>query len=164
MSGPVEVLVEMDWDCVFKISKAFKVVATLQKTLETEVCFVHVRVFRNTRTWRQILEPRAHAYWAMSSYQSTKTNGIWLVIWTDFVILGLLELKIKVGHDIPESWPQTFYRHMLSSVTQIGIGFFPVRTIFAQCSSSSSLTSEKWELITWNLGQIFGIELWMVGQ
>ena len=23
---------------------------------------------------------------------------------------------------------------------------------------------EKWELITWNLGQIFKIKLWMVGQ
>ena len=26
------------------------------------------------------------------------------------------------------------------------------------------LTSKKWELITWNLGQIFEIERWMVGQ
>ena len=25
-------------------------------------------------------------------------------------------------------------------------------------------TSKKWELITWNLGQIFEIEFWMVGQ
>ena len=41
---------------------------------------------------------------------------------------------------------------------------FSLRTIFAQCSSSSSSTSKKWELITWNLGQIFEIELWMVGQ
>ena len=43
-------------------------------------------------------------------------------------------------------------------------------TFFAQCSSSSSSTSKfkkkskRWELITWNLGQIFEIKLWMVGQ
>ena len=46
--GPSCVLVEVDWDCVLNILKAFKLVVTLQKTLETEVCFVHVRVFRNT--------------------------------------------------------------------------------------------------------------------
>ena len=56
------VLVEMDWDCVLNILKAFKLVATLQTTLYTEVCFVHVSVFRNKLTWKQILEPLAHAY------------------------------------------------------------------------------------------------------
>ena len=33
-----------------------------------------------------------------------------------------------------------------------------------QCSWSSLSTSEKWELRTWNLGQIFEIQPWMVGQ
>ena len=41
-------------------------------------------------------------------------------------------------------------------------------TIFAYCSSSSSLTSKNWDLRrcvrTWNLGQIFEIELWIIGQ
>ena len=51
-------------------------------------------------------------------------------------------------------WTQTFDRYIL----------FSLRTIFAQCASSSSSTLKKWELITWNLGQIFEIKLWMVGQ
>ena len=41
-----------------------------------------------------------------------------------------------------------------------------LRTIFAQCSSSSSSTSEKWEVRTWNLGQIFDrvMDGWSVTQ
>ena len=35
---------------------------------------------------------------------------------------------------------------------------------FAQCSSSSSSTSQKWELRTWKIGLIFKIKLWMTIQ
>ena len=49
---------------------------------------------------------------------------------------------------------------------QQGVEIFPLCIIFGvtQCSSSSLLTLKKWELRTWNLGQIFEIKLWIVGK
>ena len=52
----------------------------------------------------------------------------------------------------------------VSALTGLLLSAMQNGTIFAQCSSSSSLTSKKRELITWNLGQIFEIKLWMVAQ
>ena len=37
-------------------------------------------------------------------------------------------------------------------------------TFFTWCSLRRSSTLKKWELRTWNLKQIFNIELWMLGQ
>ena len=51
----------------------------------------------------------------------------------------------------------------ISHWTWIGFEIFSLSTIFSQCPLSSSLTSEKRKLRTWNFGQIFEVELWLVG-
>ena len=71
MQGPVGILIEVDWDCVFKFN--FKLVATLHwaytkaarlqaaNACHAEVWFVHVSVLWKT-DMKAILEPWAHAY------------------------------------------------------------------------------------------------------
>ena len=45
----------------------------------------------------------------------------------------------------------------------MGVKIFFLLTNFAQCSSSRSLTPEKWDVRTWNVEQIFGLSHgWLV--
>ena len=78
------------------------------------------------------------------------------------VILGLLKINIKARQDISEFLTANLWSIYVIA-TWIGVENFPLRTSFALCSSSSSLTSEKCLLRTWNLGQIFEIKLWTAG-
>ena len=111
------------------------------------------------------MTPGRTAYWAIASCQfSVSENKLYMTRCisppaTDFLRTGLSFSDCSSWISRPDtkyknSWTQTFDRYIL----------FSLRTIFAQCSSSSSSTLKKWELITWNLGQIFEIKLWMVGQ
>ena len=60
------------------------------------------------------------------------------------------------------------FKTQLNHVTAIVCSKGPHSEILSlhtvQCSLSRSSTSEKWKLRAWNLGQIFEIELWIVGQ
>ena len=51
-------------------------------------------------------------------------------------------------------------RHILL----IGAEMFNICTFFVRCSSSKSSNSDEWKARTWNSGQIFEIEVLMVGQ
>ena len=53
---------------------------------------MHIRVFRNTRTWRQILETRAHAYCPFSPYSVTPRQG---TCWETKVCAGRIVLHLK---------------------------------------------------------------------
>ena len=78
------------------------------------------------------------------------------------VILELLMLNIKTRHDVPEFLNANLWSiHIIALDITIDWSWkiFSFCTIFAQCSSSSSLTSEKWGPRTWNLGEIFEIEI-----
>ena len=80
------------------------------------------------------------------------------------VVLGFFKLNIKARHEIRELLNANLWSiHLISFNIDWSWNIFTSHN-FAQCSSSSSMTSKKWEVKTWNLGQIFEIELWMVGQ
>ena len=71
-----------------------------------------------------------------------------------FVVLGLFKL----------SRPDTKYNPLIHTLYSIWERLELKYNHFAHfllSPSSSSLTWKKWELRTWNLGQIFEIELWM---
>ena len=101
MSGPVGVLVEMDWDWVFKILKEFKLEETLQKTLYAEACLSHVSVFWNTLTWRQNLELQAQSY-AVSGMMVEK-HSEWA---TDFQVFSTIQGKTSPFRRL--CWPLIF--------------------------------------------------------
>ena len=87
------------------------------------------------------------------------------------VILGLLKLKIKPDTTCPNSWQQTFNQYMLLPLRwwdiDWGWNIFTVHNFLSMLiehTTSSLSASEKRELRTWNLGQIFKIKQWTVGQ
>ena len=110
-------------------------------------------------------------HWAISSYRSPERNIIWLVVshnlegWNHIfacriVVLGLLRLYIKTRHDIEEFLTANLWSiHLIAFDIDWSWNIFTLH-IFAKCSSSSSSASKKWEVRTWNLGQIFEIWLW----
>ena len=55
-------------------------------------------------------------------------------------------------------------KNLLPNVGKIAVKNSSLCTILTQCSSSSSLTSEKREMRTWNLRQIFKIKGWLVSK
>ena len=119
-------------------------------------------------------------HWAIGSFQSTEKKRYMTSLTCRIsppatnifafrtVVLGLFKLNIEARHEIPEFlnanlWLMHFIPFDIDW-THHWRWNISLSTIFAQCSSSSSSTSTKWELITWNLGQILEIKLCMVGQ
>ena len=85
------------------------------------------------------------------------------------VVLRLFRLNIKARHEILEFLNANLWSiHLIAFDIDLPswVEIVSLRTIFAQCSSSSSSTSEKWEVRTWNLGQIFDrvMDGWSVTQ
>ena len=82
--------------------------------------------------------------------------------WCRIVILRLLQLNIKT-RDIPEFLAAICLQ---SWQCKPFINTSSLHTFFAQCLSSSSFFSKKWELGAWTLEQIFKINLasygWLV--
>ena len=77
-------------------------------------------------------------HWGMTAKWHSWKNGKWLVVFCNLQqFFGLQKCSSRI------------------------IGLFRLNNK-AQCSLSSSLILKKWALRTWNLGQIFKIELWMV--
>ena len=76
----------------------------------------------------------------------------------------MLKLNIKARQDTSEFLTANLLSiHIITLDIDCSWNFLSSHN-FARCSSSSSSTSEKRALRTWNLGQVFEIELSMVGQ
>ena len=83
------------------------------------------------------------------------------------VVLGFFKLNIKARHEIREFLNANHWSiHLIVFDNDWSWNIFTSNnfcsTLIEQLRGSS--TSKKWELITWNSGKIFEIELWMVGQ
>ena len=83
------------------------------------------------------------------------------------VYIALLTVKKMVCH-VPGKVHQNFWlQPFINTYYWIGLRLdlkYFFHSFFAKCSLSSSLTSEKWELWPWNLGEIFKIKLKMIGK
>ena len=111
--------------------------------------------------------------WAIDSYQLNGNNCTWIVVSRNLELLFCVQ-DCRSGIAQVEYQGQTLYTGTLERKPfidtsycvrhRLELNFFSLLDFFAQCSSSSSLISKKWDLRTWNLGQSFEIELRMVGQ
>ena len=105
-------------------------------------------------------------------YHLPKKNSILLVVFRHlklvFLHTGLLYWDLSSWISWPDTNTRILERKPLIDTSycilhRLEFKYFHLAQFFVQCSLSSSSTLRKWELRTWNLGQIFEIDLWMVG-